>query len=373
MTGGAAATSGHAAMAPLFKVRWPTFAKVEALLLFGGILAAAHNDTALTSVLTTLTAAGAALLSVDTDVITWAALGCLLAGPCFWLLLAADRLLGVRHGFAVLSILAIAGWTAIAAAVSPDLAGLLPNVWSAGNGWDLLSVTIGIGLLIHARPIWIGINHRGFVAMRLASAAEDPGAAPNPRGSKRRGRVFDYTLALAIIAGSVFIVLDWHYRTQAWDGAPSPQPRQSPAQQAASKPPAIAAEPPPVWTLQGQADVWRNHDGVFAVDAIINNHPLLMLFDTGAYNVVLRAEDAWRLGFNVALLPFTIQTSTANGIAMVAPVTLSTLSVGSITMHDVPAVVAKPGVLRYNLLGQPFLARLREYRVEGDRVIFLGR
>jgi predicted aspartyl protease len=38
-------------------------------------------------------------------------------------------------------------------------------------------------------------------------------------------------------------------------------------------------------------------------------------------------------------------------------------------MHNVPAVVAQPGALHDNLLGQTFLMRLRDFKMEGDRVI----
>jgi hypothetical protein len=34
--------------------------------------------------------------------------------------------------------------------------------------------------------------------------------------------------------------------------------------------------------------------------------------------------------------------------------------VGSITMHDIPAAVTQPGALHDNLLGQTYLARLRD-------------
>jgi aspartyl protease family protein len=55
-----------------------------------------------------------------------------------------------------------------------------------------------------------------------------------------------------------------------------------------------------------------------------------------------------------------------------APVTIDTMSIGPIVLRDVPAVVAKPGTLQENLLGQSFLARLRDYSVQSDRVIFHG-
>jgi aspartyl protease family protein len=41
-------------------------------------------------------------------------------------------------------------------------------------------------------------------------------------------------------------------------------------------------------------------------------------------------------------------------------------------VHDIPALIARPGTLQDNLLGQSFLERLREYKVESNHVIFRG-
>jgi aspartyl protease family protein len=105
---------------------------------------------------------------------------------------------------------------------------------------------------------------------------------------------------------------------------------------------------------------------------VVNHQPISMLFDTGASWVTLRAEDAARLGIDLGALRFSIQSRTANGVAAMAPVTIDTMSVGQITVRNVPAVVARPGTLEENLLGQSFLARLRDYSVASDRVIFHG-
>jgi aspartyl protease family protein len=129
---------------------------------------------------------------------------------------------------------------------------------------------------------------------------------------------------------------------------------------------------PQVWAPEGAVAALRRPDGFFAVRAEVNNQPVSMLFDTGASWVTLRAEDAARLGIDAAALRFSIQSRTANGIAAMAPVMIATMSIGPITINNVPAVVAKPGTLQENLLGQSFLRRLRDYTVESDRVIFHG-
>jgi clan AA aspartic protease (TIGR02281 family) len=135
---------------------------------------------------------------------------------------------------------------------------------------------------------------------------------------------------------------------------------------------AASALPRVVTPAGGEASAWRRQNGSFALEAIVNNQPTSMLFDTGASLVTLRAEDAARLGVAVGALTYSIQSKTANGVAWMAPCTIATMSVGSITVRDIPALIAKPGTLQENLLGQSFLERLREYKVESNRVIFRG-
>ncbi|MDP4025115.1 TIGR02281 family clan AA aspartic protease [Methylobacterium sp. NEAU 140] len=119
----------------------------------------------------------------------------------------------------------------------------------------------------------------------------------------------------------------------------------------------------------GTVTVTRRADGTFRVDAEMNGRTQAFTFDTGASSVVLTAENAAALGLRPAASDFTARVSTANGIAFAAPVQLDALSVGTITERRVNAMVAKPGALSGNLLGQSFLSRLSGYEVRGDRLI----
>jgi len=116
----------------------------------------------------------------------------------------------------------------------------------------------------------------------------------------------------------------------------------------------------------GLAQVVRRKDGHFALDAMANGVKLSFMFDTGASLVVLRAEDAGKLGFDVETLAWSATVQTANGPARAAPVTLKALTIGGITERNLRALVAKRGALGENLLGQSFLERLAAYGVEGD-------
>jgi len=119
----------------------------------------------------------------------------------------------------------------------------------------------------------------------------------------------------------------------------------------------------------GAVTIVRRADGDFRIEAEVNGRVQPFLFDTGASSVVLTAENAAALGLTPAASEFTARVSTANGITYAAPVQLDSLSVGTITERRVNAMVAKPGALSANLLGQTFLTRLAGYEVRGDRLI----
>jgi aspartyl protease family protein len=105
----------------------------------------------------------------------------------------------------------------------------------------------------------------------------------------------------------------------------------------------------------------------------INNREARFIFDTGATAVVLTAESAAATGFDLETLNYSIPVSTANGRTMTAPISIDSLAIGTITERRVQALVAKPGVLRENLLGMTFLDRLGSYEVRGNRLILRPR
>ncbi len=125
----------------------------------------------------------------------------------------------------------------------------------------------------------------------------------------------------------------------------------------------------PVSGAGGVVTITRRADGDFRVDAEVNGRTQPFMFDTGASTVVLTAENAAALGIRPAAGDFTARVSTANGIAYAAPIQLDSLGVGTITERRVNAMVARPGALSGNLLGQSFLARLPGYEVRGDRLV----
>jgi aspartyl protease family protein len=114
----------------------------------------------------------------------------------------------------------------------------------------------------------------------------------------------------------------------------------------------------------------RRADGHFVARVSVDGASVSMLVDTGASTVVLRQTDARLLGVDTRRLHYTVPVQTANGLAYAAHARLREVSIGSITLHNVDALVAQPGALKESLLGMSFLSRLRSYEFAGDFVTF---
>ena len=123
----------------------------------------------------------------------------------------------------------------------------------------------------------------------------------------------------------------------------------------------------------GEVIVNQRLGGEFAITGRVNGARVTFLFDTGASAVVLTAADARRAGINTAGLEYDVPVSTANGAALAAEMRLSEVAVGPIVMHNVAALVARPGALDESLLGMSFLGRLKGYAVERGRLVLTAR
>jgi aspartyl protease family protein len=109
--------------------------------------------------------------------------------------------------------------------------------------------------------------------------------------------------------------------------------------------------------------------GHFEAEAEINGRTIDVMVDTGASLVALTYDDARRLGIYVKPSDFTHIAQTANGTARVAPVTISRISIGDITVRNVPAVVSERGKSERTLLGMSFLGRLSRVEMRGGTLV----
>jgi aspartyl protease family protein len=119
----------------------------------------------------------------------------------------------------------------------------------------------------------------------------------------------------------------------------------------------------------GTVVIAADPSGHFLTEGRINDAGVRLLIDTGANVVALTARDARRLGLTPERERFTAKISTANGIVFAAPVVLDTVSVGEVSVRNVPAVIMPDNGLPVSLLGMSFLSRLTRYEVRGSQLI----
>jgi len=129
----------------------------------------------------------------------------------------------------------------------------------------------------------------------------------------------------------------------------------------------------PVVGQGGEVIINQRLGGQFVIPARVNNVAGSFLFDTGASTVVIRAQDAKKMGLQTSALDYDIEVTTANGSAMAAETRLDELAVGPIVLHNVRALIARPGALSENLLGMSFLERLQSYSVERGRLVLKAK
>jgi aspartyl protease family protein len=110
-------------------------------------------------------------------------------------------------------------------------------------------------------------------------------------------------------------------------------------------------------------------NGHFNAEVEINGRAVEVMIDTGATMVALSYEDAERAGLLLNDSDFTSAVSTANGMARVAPVTLDRVSIGDITVRNVPAAVTERGRMRTSLLGMSFLRKLSRFDMRSGRLV----
>jgi aspartyl protease family protein len=117
------------------------------------------------------------------------------------------------------------------------------------------------------------------------------------------------------------------------------------------------------------AEIYADRGGQYSTDVVVNGVIVHMMIDTGATFVALSAETASRLGLALGPASYTGRVRTANGIASVAPVTLTSVSVGDIFVPAVQGLVMEPQAGHDNLLGMSFLKRLSAVEQKSGRLI----
>lgn len=162
---------------------------------------------------------------------------------------------------------------------------------------------------------------------------------------------------LAVCAGAAFSLVYFaeikSFARTAF-GLPGPDTVQEGARNARQ-----SAQPQDRRRGSGVVELKAGSHGHYYTRAEINGRAVDVLVDTGASIVALTYEDARRAGVTIRDSDYTQRVNTANGIARVAPVVIERISIGDITVRNVPAAVGEPGKLSTTLLGMSFLSRLQ--------------
>lgn len=112
----------------------------------------------------------------------------------------------------------------------------------------------------------------------------------------------------------------------------------------------------------------RDAQGHYFVGGDINGHPVEFMVDTGATRIAMNSRDADRLGLPWKSRPRGA-TSTAGGIVTSHELTLSKVSVGGITVREVPATVVIGEHPPHLLLGNSFLTKVEMAEDVGTLVL----
>lgn len=121
-----------------------------------------------------------------------------------------------------------------------------------------------------------------------------------------------------------------------------------------------------------QVIVYANQYGHYYVNTIIQGVSINFLIDTGATTVSLTRSDAEKLGIDLNQLNYSQKVSTANGVALSAPIKLDYIKINDIVVNNVSASVGKDDGLDKSLLGMSFLNKLRSFKVTEDSLEMVG-
>ncbi len=111
-----------------------------------------------------------------------------------------------------------------------------------------------------------------------------------------------------------------------------------------------------------------SHGGHYVTPARINNRPVSVMVDTGATTVAMSLPQAKALGIdyrNGALTPI----STANGYTEGYLVNLRSVTVGTVTVNNVDALVSVGDFPKTILLGNSYLSKVKMFRENGVLVL----
>jgi len=123
-----------------------------------------------------------------------------------------------------------------------------------------------------------------------------------------------------------------------------------------------------IFTEGRRVEVPRSPDGHYYLTLQIDRTNVLFVADTGATGIVLRREDARRIGTDPDSLVYSGVAGTANGTVRTARITVDRMSLGPIVDRNVPVWVNQ-GEMDTSLLGMAYLQRFNRLEIANGKMI----
>ena len=114
-------------------------------------------------------------------------------------------------------------------------------------------------------------------------------------------------------------------------------------------------------SVRPQVILTADSKGHFVTTGQVNGATTTFLVDTGATTIAMSMGEAKRLGISYVNGTRGV-SNTANGQVMIYGITLDTVKVGEVTLHQVDAAVIDGAGMNVTLLGMSFLKRLEMQR-----------
>jgi aspartyl protease family protein len=117
----------------------------------------------------------------------------------------------------------------------------------------------------------------------------------------------------------------------------------------------------------GSIEFTKSHDGHFYIQAQINNRSVIFLVDTGATDIVLSQQDAFRTGINVKNIKNFKTYETAKGKIESGIINIPQIKIGNFLINNIEASVNSHS-MSHSLLGMSLL-RYFNFIVKDNKLI----
>lgn len=121
--------------------------------------------------------------------------------------------------------------------------------------------------------------------------------------------------------------------------------------------------------LSGVESIPRDQTGHYRTNIKLNNFNVQGLVDTGASTIAINETTARRAGIRLQPSDYIYEVSTANGKTKAARAIISQVTLGSIRIADVEAMVMQDSSLGTVLIGMSFMNQLRGFEYKAGNLV----